>query len=62
MVLFLDEAEVNPATLLSYSEYMLAEIHGNPSGAHYEGNMLCFDERELMPDKLREVLFLFLFE
>jgi len=39
-----------------------ADIHENAIGAHYEGRALCFSERELMPDELREVHFLFLAE
>ena len=59
---FFDDAEINPAALLTFSEHILADIHGNASGVHYKGNVFCFSERELMPDKLRKVLFLFLAE
>jgi hypothetical protein len=50
-----DDVEVSPAALLTYSEHMFADIHGNVSGAHYDVNVLCFGEREIMPDKLRKV-------
>ena len=55
-----DDVEVSPAALLTYSEHMFADIHGNVSGAHYDVNVLCFVEREIMPDKLRKVLLPFL--
>ena len=31
-----DDAEINPAAFLTYFENMLADIHGNDSGAHCE--------------------------
>ena len=55
-----DDVEVSPAALLTYSEHMFADIHGNVSGDHYDVNVLCFGEREIMPDKLRKVLLPFL--
>ena len=31
-----DDAEINPAAFLTYFKNMLADIHGNDSGAHCE--------------------------
>ena len=53
-------SEVNPASLFIYSEHRLDDIHCNNRGAHCEGNVLYFGEREFMTDNFREVLFLFL--
>ena len=35
-----DDTEVNPISLLTYSEHRLADIHGNARGAHCEDNAL----------------------
>ena len=53
-------AEAIPIDLLTYSEHRFPDIHGNSRGAHCEGNVLYFGEREFMTDNFREVLFLFL--
>ena len=58
----LDEAEVNLAALLIYSEQRLADIQGNAGGAHCDDNVLYFFARKFMPDKFLEMLFLFLAE
>ena len=58
--LVFDGAQVNPTSLLTYSEQSLADIHGNLFGAHCLGNLLYFGAREFITDKLREVLLLFL--
>ena len=50
-----DDVEVSPAALLTHSEHMFADIHGNVSGAHHDVNVLRSGERETMPDKLRKV-------
>ena len=55
-----DDAEVNLAALLIFSEHRLADIQGNASGAYCDDNVLYFFAREFMPDKFWEVLFLFL--
>ena len=52
-----DDADVKLATFLTYSEHRLADIHGNSSGAHCEGNALYFGARKFMPNKFREVRF-----
>ena len=31
-----DDAEINPAALLTYFGHLLADIHGNARGAHCE--------------------------
>ena len=56
------DAEVNPAVNLTYSEHRLDDIHGNTSGEPFEGSIFCLADWELMTDKLREVLLLFLDE
>ena len=60
--LVFDDAQANSTSLLTYSEQSLADIHGNLLGAHCVGNLLYFGAREFTPDKLREVMLLFLSE
>ena len=55
-----DDAEVNLAALLIFSEHRLADIQGNARRAYCDDNVLYFFAREFMPDKFWEVLFLFL--
>ena len=59
---FFSDAEVNPAANLTYSEHWLDGIHGNTSGEPFGGSIFCLGDWELMTDKLKEVLFLFLSE
>ena len=56
------ETEVNPASALTHSEHRLADIHGSTSREPFDGNIFCLCDWELMNDKLREMLFLFLSE
>ena len=54
------ETEVNPAVSLTYSEHRLADIHCSTIGEPFECSIFCRGDWELMTDKLRELLFLFL--
>ena len=54
------EEEVNPAENLTYSEHRLADIHCSTIGEPFECSIFCRGDWELMTDKLRELLFLFL--
>ena len=56
------DAEVNQTFLLIYSEHRLVDIHDNTSEEPFEGSIFCLGDWELMTDKLREMLFLFLDE
>ena len=56
------DAEVNPAAKLTYSEHRLDDIHGNTSEEPFGGCIFCLGDWELMTDKFKEVLFLFLDE
>jgi len=59
---FFSDAEINSATNLTYSEHRLDDIHGNTSEEPFGGCIFCLGDWELMTDKFKEVLFLFLDE